>query len=368
MNVGILNSGGDAPGLNAVIEGAVAAATARGWTVYGFYDGFEGLLSTPEDERWKILTTENCHNIRSTGGTILGTTNKGHFTVKSGVDGRVEIAKEVLDQSKATVERLGLSALIVVGGDGSQTIGLELRQIGLPIVGVPKTIDNDLGATDYTFGFWTAVSVVSQNLDRLRTTADSHQRIMVVEVMGRHAGWIALYGGLAGGADLILIPEIEFTMEDVVKKIELLKALGQREIIVVVSEGARIGGQLITLNEETKGEVRLGGIAAFLSTKLQTLTDIETRYCVLGHTQRGGSPIPFDRVLGVRCGAKAIELIEKGEFGHTVALSRTDIVSMPIEEAVKKLHLVGEDSQLVDAAKEIGVSFGDTHSAYGGPF
>lgn len=368
MNVGILNSGGDCPGLNAVIEGAVAAATARGWTVYGFYDGFEGLLSSPEDERWKILTPENCHNIRALGGTILGTVNKGHFTVKSGVDGRMEIPKEILDQSKATVERLGLSALIVVGGDGSQTIGLELRHIGLPIVGVPKTIDNDLGATDYTFGFWTAVDVVSQNLDRLRTTAYSHQRIMVVEVMGRHAGWIALYGGISGGADVILIPEIEFTLEDVVRKIELLKALGQREIIVVVSEGARIGGKLITLNEETKGEVRLGGIAAFLSTKLQTLTDIETRYCVLGHTQRGGSPIPFDRVLGVRCGTKAIELIENGVFGHTVALRGTDIVSMPIEEAVQKLHLVADDSQLVDAAKEIGISFGEANSAYGGPF
>ena len=280
----------------------------------------------------------------------------------------MEIPKEILDQSKATVERLGLSALIVVGGDGSQTIGLELRHIGLPIVGVPKTIDNDMGATDYTFGFWTAVDVVSQNLDRLRTTAYSHQRIMVVEVMGRHAGWIALYGGISGGADVILIPEIEFTLEDVVRKIELLKALGQREIIVVVSEGARIGGKLITLNEETKGEVRLGGIAAFLSTKLQTLTDIETRYCVLGHTQRGGSPIPFDRVLGVRCGTKAIELIENGVFGHTVALRGTDIVSMPIEEAVQKLHLVADDSQLVDAAKEIGISFGEANSAYGGPF
>ena len=359
MNVGILNAGGDCPGLNAVIEGAVAAASARGWTVYGFYDGFEGLLSTPENERWRILTPENCLNIRSTGGTILGTVNKGNFTVKSGVGGRMQIADEVLERSKATVDRLGLSALIVVGGDGSQTIGQELRQIGLPIVGVPKTIDNDLGATDYTFGFWTAVSVVSKQLDRLRTTAYSHQRMMVVEVMGRHAGWIALYGGISGGADVILIPEIPFTLEDVVRKVELTKALGQREIIVVVSEGATIGGKLLTLDEETKGEVRLGGIAAFLSTKLETITGIETRYCVLGHTQRGGSPIPFDRVLGVRCGAKAIDLIEQGKFGETVALHRTDMVSMPIEEAVRTLHLVDSKSQLIEAAREIGISFGD---------
>ena len=359
MNIGILNAGGDCPGLNAVIEGAVAAATARGWTVYGFYDGFEGLLSTPENERYEILTPKVCHNIRSQGGTILGTVNKGNFTVKSGIGGRMQIAGDVLKRSKETVDRLELKALIVVGGDGSQTIGLELRHIGLPIVGVPKTIDNDLGATDYTFGFWTAVSIVSQNLDRLRTTAFSHQRMMVVEVMGRHAGWIALYGGIAGGADVILMPEIEFTLEDIVRKVELLKALGQREILVVVSEGAKIGGKLLTLDEETKGEVRLGGIAAFLSTKLETITGIETRYCVLGHIQRGGSPIPFDRVLGVRCGAKAIDLIEEGKFGDTVALHRIDMVSMPIEEAVRTLHLVDGNSQLVQAAKEIGVSFGD---------
>ncbi len=359
MNIGILNAGGDCPGLNAVIEGAVGAATSRGWTVYGFYDGFEGLLSTPDNERWRILTPANCLNIRSQGGTILGTVNKGNFTVKSGVGGRMQIAEEVLQKSRETVERLGLSALIVVGGDGSQTIGLELRQIGLPIVGVPKTIDNDLGSTDYTFGFWTAVSVVSSNLDRLRTTADAHQRMMVVEVMGRHAGWIALYGGIAGGADVILIPEIEFKLEEIVRKVELLKALGQREILVVVSEGAKIGGKLLTLDEETKGEVRLGGIASFLSTKLETITGIETRYCVLGHVQRGGAPIPFDRVLGVRCGAKAIDLIEEGKFGDTVALEHNEIISMPIEDAVRSLHLVDGNSQLVEAAKEIGISFGD---------
>ena len=359
MNIGILNAGGDCPGLNAVIEGAVAAASARGWKVYGFYDGFEGLLSTPENERWRILTPANCHNIRSMGGTILGTVNKGNFTVKSGVGGKLQIADDVLARSKQTVERLGLTALVVVGGDGSQTIGQELSQIGLPIVGVPKTIDNDLGSTDYTFGFWTAVSVVSSNLDRLRTTAYSHQRMMVVEVMGRHAGWIALYGGIAGGADVILIPEIEFKLEEIVRKVELLKALGQREIIVVVSEGAKIGGKLLTLDEETKGEVRLGGIASFLSTKLETITGIETRYCVLGHVQRGGSPIPFDRVLGVRCGAKAVELIAEGKFGYTVALLRNEMVSMPIAEAVSSLHLVDEKSQLVDEAKEIGISFGD---------
>ncbi len=359
MNIGILNAGGDCPGLNAVIEGAVGAASAKGWRVYGFKDGFEGLLSTAEEERFEILTPQRCLNIRSEGGTILGTVNKGNFTVKTGIGGRAEIASEVLEATKATVERLKLEALIVIGGDGSQTIGLELRSIGLPIVGVPKTIDNDLSATDYTFGFMTAVDVVSRNLDRLRTTAQAHQRMMVVEVMGRHAGWIALYGGMAGGADVILLPEIEFKLEAVVRKIELLKALGQREIIVVVSEGAKLGGQLLTLDEETKGEVRLGGIGSFLSKKLETITGIETRYCVLGHTQRGGSPIPFDRVLGVRCGTKAINLIERGRFGYTVALQRTKMVSMPIEEAVSSLQLVDKDSQIILEAKEVGICFGD---------
>lgn len=359
MNIGILNAGGDCPGLNAVIEGAVGAASARGWKVIGFYDGFEGLLSTPDNERWRELTPENCHNIRSMGGTILGTVNKGNFTVKSGVGGRMQIADEVLAASKATVERLGLKALIVVGGDGSQTIGNELRAIGLPIVGVPKTIDNDLGATDYTFGFWTAVSVVSDNLDRLRTTADSHKRMMVVEVMGRHAGWIALYGGIAGGADVILIPEIEFKLEEIVKKVELLKALGQREIIIVVSEGAKIGGKLLTLDEETKGEVRLGGIASFLSTKLETITGIETRYCVLGHTQRGGSPCPFDRILGIRFGVEAVKLIEEKQFGRTMVLNGLNVDSVPISEAIAEPRTITKESHIVRTARELGIIFGD---------
>ncbi len=359
MNIGILNAGGDCPGLNAVIEGAVGAAASKGWTVYGFEDGFEGLLSTPEKQRYRILTTADCLNIRSQGGTILGTVNKGNFTVKTGVGGRAEIDPEVLAITKATVERLELGALIVIGGDGSQTIGLELRSIGLPIVGVPKTIDNDLSATDYTFGFMTAVDIVSRNLDRLRTTAQAHQRVMVVEVMGRHAGWIALYGGMAGGADVILLPEIEFKFEEVVRKVELLKALGQREIIIIVSEGARLGGELHILDEETKGEVRLGGIGSFLSKKLETVTGIETRFCVLGHTQRGGSPIPFDRVLGVRCGTKAINLIERERFGYTVVVERTKMRSIPIEQAVSSLQLVEKGNQIVLQAKEVGICFGD---------
>ena len=232
MNIGVLNSGGDSPGLNAVIEGVVGAASRRGWNVVGFYDGFEGLLSEEGDERFEWMTPAACRGLRAKGGTILGTVNKGNFAIKVGVDQKGAIEPAVLEKTKATVRRLGLDALIVVGGDGSQSTALLLSEIGLPVVGVPKTIDNDLGATDVTFGFYSAVSIVSESLDRLETTANAHQRMMVVEVMGRHAGWIALEGGIAGSADVILLPEIPFSLENVVECIKVRKAAGQREILV----------------------------------------------------------------------------------------------------------------------------------------
>lgn len=254
MNIGVLNSGGDSPGLNAVIEGVVGAASRRGWNVVGFYDGFEGLLSEEGDERFEWLTPAACRGLRAKGGTILGTVNKGNFAIKVGVDQKGAIEPAVLEKTKATVRRLGLDALIVVGGDGSQSTALLLSEIGLPVVGVPKTIDNDLGATDVTFGFYSAVSIVSESLDRLETTANAHQRMMVVEVMGRHAGWIALEGGIAGSADVILLPEIPFSLENVVECIKARKAAGQREILVVVSEGARLADELVLLDEKTQGK------------------------------------------------------------------------------------------------------------------
>lgn len=359
MNIGILNSGGDCPGLNAVIEGAVGAASRRGWQVIGFYDGFEGLLSTENDCRYEMLTLQACRNIRSLGGTILGTVNKGNFAIKVGVGERGEIEASVLEKTRATVQRLGLDALVVVGGDGSQSTALLLSEIGLPVVGVPKTIDNDLGATDSTFGFQSAVEVVTESIDRIRTTANAHQRMMVVEVMGRHAGWIALYGGVSAGADVILLPEIPFEMDNVVREIRKRKASGQREIIVVVSEGAKPGGSLMTLDAKTTGEVRLGGVGHYVAKLLEEATQIETRCAVLGHTQRGGMPVAYDRVLGVRFGSAAVELIERKEFSRMVALRGTDMVSVPIEEAVKSLHLVNPECQLVRTARDLGVSFGD---------
>ena len=330
MNIGVLNSGGDSPGLNAVIEGVVGAASRRGWNVVGFYDGFEGLLSEEGDERFEWLTPAACRGLRAKGGTILGTVNKGNFAIKVGVDQKGAIEPAVLEKTKATVRRLGLDALIVVGGDGSQSTALLLSEIGLPVVGVPKTIDNDLGATDVTFGFYSAVSIVSESLDRLETTANAHQRMMVVEVMGRHAGWIALEGGIAGSADVILLPEIPFSLENVVECIKARKAAGQREILVVVSEGARLEA-----------------------------TGIETRSCVLGHIQRGGSPCSYDRILGTRFGSYAVELVEKRQFSCMVALRGTQMTAVPIEEAVKTLKLVDPDCQLVRTARDLGVCFGD---------
>ena len=232
----------------------MGAASRRGWNVVGFYDGFEGLLSEEGDERFEWLTPAACRGLRAKGGTILGTVNKGNFAIKVGVDQKGAIEPAVLEKTKATVRRLGLDALIVVGGDGSQSTALLLSEIGLPVVGVPKTIDNDLGATDVTFGFYSAVSIVSESLDRLETTANAHQRMMVVEVMGRHAGWIALEGGIAGSADVILLPEIPFSLENVVECIKARKAAGQREILVVVSEGARLADELVLLDEKTQGK------------------------------------------------------------------------------------------------------------------
>lgn len=359
MNIGILNSGGDCPGLNAVIEGAVGAASRRGWNVIGFYDGFEGLLSDENNPRYETLTMERCRAIRAEGGTILGTVNKGNFAIKVGVNQKGEIEPSVLEKTKNTIKRLQIEALIVVGGDGSQSTALLLSEIGLPVVGVPKTIDNDLGATDVTFGFNSAVAIVADSLDKLKTTANAHQRMMVVEVMGRHAGWIALQGGIAGSADVILLPEIPFDLDVVAKSIERRKGLKQREILVVVSEGAKIANELVLVDGKTKGEVRLGGIGSVIAEKLGEATGIETRTCVLGHIQRGGSPIAYDRILGTRFGAYAITLIENKQFSHMVALHGTDMVAVPIEEAVKTLHLVDPACQLVETARDLGICFGD---------
>lgn len=357
MRIGILNSGGDCPGLNAVIHGVVGAATQLGWEVIGFKDGFEGLLP-PGD--FKVLKPSDTIGILKQGGTILGSTNKGHFAAKVGAGDVAKVPSEIIDLAKKTIDLMEIRTLIIVGGDGSLTTGLQLFKEGWPIVGVPKTIDNDLSATAMTFGFDSAVTTVVDGLDRLNTTAESHKRVMVLEVMGRHAGWIALWGGIAGGANVILLPEIPFSLEKVADFIKQRDAQGYHSTLVVVAEGAKMpDGDLVTIDPNTSGEVRLGGIGERISARLEKLTGKETRSCTLGHLQRGGAPTSLDRILGMRFGVKAVKLAEEGAFGRMVSYEAYHVGSVPIEDAVNKLRLVEPDGEVVQAAKSVGICLGD---------
>jgi ATP-dependent phosphofructokinase / diphosphate-dependent phosphofructokinase len=357
MRIGILNSGGDCPGLNSVIYGVVGAASKLGWEVVGFRDGFEGLLP-PGD--YTILDPEKISGILKLGGTILGTTNKGHFAAKVGVGDVAQVPAEIIEKAKNTLKLLEIRALVVVGGDGSLTTGMQLMREGIPVVGVPKTIDNDLAATAMTFGFDSAVSTVVDALDRLHTTADSHKRVMVVEVMGRNAGWIALWGGMAGGAHVILIPEIPYSFESIKKAIEAREAKGLHSTMIVVAEGATLpDGGLVTKERRIEAEHRLGGIGDAVAAIVAEITGKETRSCTLGHLQRGGSPTSLDRLLGTRFGVKAVKLIEEGKFGHMVSYQSYHVDSVPIEEAVEKPRLVDPNSEVVETARAVGICFGD---------
>lgn len=356
MRIGILNSGGDCPGLNAVIHGVVGAASQLGWEVIGFRDGFEGLLP-PGD--YQMLDSEDTVGIMKLGGTILGTTNKGHFAAKVGEGDPQAIAKEVIVKAKRTLNLLEIRALIVVGGDGSLTTALHLYKAGFPVIGVPKTIDNDLQATAMTFGFDSAVACVVDALDRLHTTAVSHKRVMVVEVMGRHAGWIALWGGIAGGANVILLPEVPFCMEKVAEHIKCREARGYHSSMIVVAEGARVREGDLVIREESEGEVRLGGIGEMVAEEVAEMTGKEVRTCTLGHLQRGGEPTSLDRILGARFGVKAVKLAEEGKFGQMVSYQSYHVDSVSIEEAVHKLRQVDPEGEVVETARAIGISFGD---------
>ena len=354
--IGILNSGGDCPGLNAVLSGAVRAAAALRWDVIGFKDGYEGLLSLTENVQ---LTPKTTAGIMALGGTILGTTNKGHFVAKVGSGDRMAVPPEIIEKSRSTLAALGIDALICVGGDGSLTTAQQLFEAGIPCVGVPKTIDNDLEATAMTFGFDSAVACVADSLDRLRTTADSHKRVLVVEAMGRHAGWIALYGGLAGGGDIILIPEIPFEFEKVACAVRRREAEGALSTLIVVAEGARPRDGKQLMHSTGSGEYKLGGIAEVVAREVARRTGKETRSCVLGHLQRGGHPTTLDRILGTHFGVKAVDLIQRGKFGHMVSYQNYEVTEVPILDAVHRLRLVKPDSQMVSTAKAVGISFGD---------
>ena len=360
MIIGILNSGGDCPGINAVIEGFVSAAYSRGWRVIGFHDGFEGLLPIEGGRRYEILTPLKTHKIRSKGGTILGTTSTGNFAVQVNKLGRAQVEPSTMAKAKKTITALGLQALAVVGGNGSARTASLLSEEGLPVISIPKTINNDLcPASDFTFGFQSAVSVVTESIDRIRTTANAHQRIMVIEVMGDLSGWIALHSGISTAADVVLIPEIPFDLQNVVDCVMARKHAGQREIIVVVAEGARLNGQLITVRNKDNGDERLGGIGNRLCHALEEMTGVESRYCVLGHTQRGGSPVPFDRILGIRFGVEAVKLIEKNTFGCSLVLQGLNVGHIPIREAIAEPRMVRENSQLIYTARDLGIIFGD---------
>ncbi len=354
--IAINTGGGDAPGLNAVIRAIVLSAEHRGWEVWGIRRGYEGLWWKGRDDGVVRLTRQSVRGITHLGGTILGTTNRGNplqFPMER-PDGSIEI----VDRSDELLSRMAdyrFDGLIAIGGDGSLTIAAALAKKGLKVIGVPKTIDNDLAATQVTFGFHTAVQTASDALDKLHSTAESHRRVMVVELMGRSTGWIALFAGISGTADVILIPEIPYDMARVCEKIEARYAEGREFAIVVVAEGAKpAGGEAVF-----KEGVRYGGIAEKVAADIADRTGRETRSLVLGHLQRGGQPVAYDRLLALRFGAAAVELADKGHWGCMVALDPPEVLSVPLEEAIEHVKRVPIEGDVVCTARALGISFGD---------
>lgn len=361
--IGILTSGGDCPGLNAVIRAAVKTSERHGYDCVGFLRGYEGLV---EPVSYMPLTSRNTSSILTQGGTILGSTNKGRFSATVGENERVAIDPVLLEQVASTVRQLSICGLICVGGDGSLAIAQQLHEHSIPVVGVPKTIDNDLGATAFTFGFDSAVACATDALDRLHTTAASHERIMVLEVMGRHAGWIALHSGIAGGGDVILLPEIPWTFENICRKVRERESEGKKYTLIVVAEGATLPDVGLVYREDVNGpaverrhQVKLGGVGERVAAELARLLDREVRTVVLGHLQRGGNPTTFDRLLATEFGAHAVRLIHQGHYGQMVCYRPPNIESVPIAEAIRTLSRVDPCGSAVQAARALGIGFGD---------
>jgi 6-phosphofructokinase 1 len=357
--IALLTAGGDCPGINAVIRAVVKTAINDfGMGVVGVEDGFQGLI----EGRWHDLTYNNVSGILTLGGTILGTSNKADpFRYPKGeVGGRAEFA-DVSDEAVRNFDRIGADRLVAIGGDGTLHICKGLSEKGIPVIGIPKTIDNDVDCTDYTFGFDSGASTATEAIDKIHSTAQSHHRVMVIEVMGRYVGWLALYSGIAGGGDVILIPEIPCDLEAVCRRVVERSKRGRRFSIVVVAEGARTtGGEAVVKKvvEDSTDPVRLGGIGDFVARDIEKRTQLETRVTVLGHLQRGGTPTMFDRVLATRFGSKAAELADRGERGVMVALKCQDIVTVPIADAIAKLKTVPSDHHLIRVAQSVGTSFG----------
>ena len=364
MRIAISTGGGDAPGLNSVIRSATLAALRRGWEVIGIRDGFNGLMFPElyeESGATIALTRDFVRGIGHLGGTVLGSTNRGdptNFPVQQPDGSWMSIDRT--DELVGLFREAGIDALITIGGDGSLLIGRKLSDAGLRVIGVPKTIDNDLAMTDATFGFDTAVEVATESVDRVFTTATSHSRVFVVEVMGRYAGWIALNSGVAAGAHAILIPEIPFDLESVASAIASREARGARFAIVVVAEGATFrGGERSVIGKSADQAERLGGIGALVATELERLTGKEVRSMVLGHLLRGGTPTSLDRLLGVRFGTAAVRGLEEGHRGVMVALQPPVVNYVPLVSAVSKMRTVPLDCDTILAARDLGISFGD---------
>lgn len=361
--IGILTGGGDCPGLNAVIRGVVKSALFNhDLEVVGFFDGFLGLI----EERYCDLTLGKVSGILTQGGTILGTSNRADpFNHQAAAGAPVE---NLSDNCVALYEKLGLSALVCLGGDGTMSIAGKFAAKGLNVVGVPKTIDKDVACTDETFGFDSARAMATDAIDRLHTTASAHQRVMIVEVMGRNAGWLALESGIAGGGDIVLIPEIPYSIEALVEAVEARHRRGKRFSIVVVSEGASpAGGEQIFYRQIATGEYRgrLGGISRVIAEHVEDKTGIECRYAILGHLQRGGTPTAYDRLLATRFGVQAISMVLKKDYNRMVAIQGGEMCSVPIADVVGVQRTVPHDSPLLRVAREVGTSFADLQCAFG---
>jgi len=357
--IAIFTGGGDCSGLNAVIRAVAKKAMGEGYEVIGIEDGYEGLVKN----KYRKLENSDVSGILALGGTILGTSNTANpyrYAVQA------KDCKFVFkDYSKTAIrnfKRLKADALVAIGGDGTLSTAYRLYEDGIPIVGVPKTIDNDILGTDITFGFDTAVWVATEGIDRIHTTAQSHHRVMIVEVMGRTAGWIALHSGVAGGGDIILIPEIPYDINSVVKKIKERHGKGKRFSIIVISEGAKPkGGDVVVkrMVRESFESIRLGGVSFVLGAQIEKMSCIETRAVVMGHLQRGGSPTPFDRVLATQLGTRAMDFVNEGAFGHMVAVRNNEFVKVTLRDVAKGKRLVPRDHPLVESARSVGTSFGE---------
>jgi phosphofructokinase-like protein len=362
--VAVMTGGGDCPGLNAVIRAIVHVGIERhGWEIFGVEDAFSGLVDleykSPHGNMW--LDESKVRGILARGGTILGTSNRSDpFQFVVADERGKEMTIDVSDRVLSNFAKLGLDALISIGGDGSMRIAKRFGDLGMNIVGVPKTIDNDLRATDQTFGFDTAIGIATEALDRLRDTAESHDRVMIVELMGRHAGWISLYAGIAGGADIILLPEIPYRLQPCADVVRERRKHGKNYCIIVVAEGAKPAGGEVSIAEHKLGAMpRLMGAGQRFAAELSEYISADVRTTVLGHVQRGGSPSAFDRVLATRYGIAAVDLVHKGEFGKMVALRNGQIGSVTIADAVSEPNLVDPNGELVRQARELGICFGD---------